>query len=352
MLFGKKDHLVGLDIGSRTLKAAEIHEDKKGERSLKKFGVVDIAPGLIEDSAIKDHEAVTDSIRQLFKAYNLKEQNVAISIGGYSVIVKKINVQTMSEAQLQETIHFEAEQYIPFDISDVNLDFQILGENETNPNQMSVLLVAAKKEMVNDYINLVQMAGLNPCIIDVDAFALQNIFEINYALKDENVALIDIGASKTSLNILKGNVSVFMRDVSLGCGQINQKIVGLVDCSFEDAEQIKLGEQTERISRENLLEIVTSVVSDWCTEIRRALDFFYSTYPDDQIKRIILSGGGANIKDFRRLLAAETSAEVETINPFDKFFIDDERFDAKYLERIAPQAAICMGLATRRVDDK
>jgi len=136
---------------------------------------------------------------------------VAISIGGYSVIVKKINVQTMSEDQLQESIHFEAEQYIPFDISDVNLDFQILGENEQNPNQMSVLLVAAKKDMVNDYVNLAQLAGLNPCIIDVDAFALQNIFEVNYDSKDENVALFDIGASKTSLNILKDDASVFMQ---------------------------------------------------------------------------------------------------------------------------------------------
>ena len=185
MLFGKKDHLVGLDIGSRTIKVAEIVENKKG-RSIRRFGMTDIAPGLIEDGSINDPETVAESIRQLFKSYNIKEQNVALSIGGYSVIVKKISVQTMEEEKLQESIHFEAEQYIPFDISDVNLDFQILGPNETNPNQMNVFLVAAKKEMVNDYINLVNLAGLNPCIIDVEAFALQNIFELNYDLKDEH----------------------------------------------------------------------------------------------------------------------------------------------------------------------
>ncbi len=352
MIFGKKDHLIGLDIGSQSIKAAVISETTKGS-SLERFGVAEIAPGLIEDGAIKDAEQVADTIRQLFKNYNFKGTNVAISVGGYSVIVKKINVQTMPEEQLQDTISFEAEQYIPFDISDVNLDFQILGENENNPNQMNVLLVAAKKEMVNDYVNLAQMAGLNPSIIDVDAFALQNIYEITCSpVEDENLALIDIGASKTSLNILKGTNSVFMRDVSLGCGQINQKIVSLVDCSTEEAEQIKYGNQTDKITSGDLSDIISSVVSDWCTEIRRALDFFYSTYPDDQIQKIILSGGGGNIKEFKQLLSVETSAEVATINPFEGLYVDTNRFDVEFLKRIAPQASISMGLATRKVDDK
>jgi type IV pilus assembly protein PilM len=351
MLFGKKNHLVGLDIGSRTIKAGEVVEGKRGP-TLKKFGMIDIPPGAIEDGAVNDPQIVSDAIRQLFRTYNIKEQNVAVSIGGYSVIVKKINVQTMPEEKLQETIQFEAEQYIPFDISDVNLDFQILGESEHNPNQMSVFLVAAKKEMINDYINLVNLAGLNPCIIDVEAFALQNIFELNYDMAEENIALIDIGASKTSLNILKGTQSVFMRDVALGCGQINQKIVQLIGCSIEEAEQLKQGEQPDKISPEDLKGIVTTVVADWCTEIRRALDFFYSTYPEDQITQIILSGGGANIEQFRKLLAQETSAKVELINPFQSLVIEDDAFDAAYIQQIAPQAAICMGLAIRRVDDK
>jgi type IV pilus assembly protein PilM len=350
MLFGKKDNLVGLDIGSRTIKAAEISEKGVG-KSLRRFGMADIAPGLIEDGAISEPEEVAEAIRGLYKSYGIREKNVALSIGGYSVIVKKINVQTMAEEQLQETINFEAEQYIPFDINDVNLDFQILGPNESNPNQMNVFLVAAKKEMINDYINLVTLAGLNPCIIDVEAFTLQNIFEINYDVKEENVALIDIGASKTSLNILKSINSVFMRDVSLGCAQINQKIISLINCSFEESEAVKLGAESEKISEEDLNQIITTVVTDWCTEIRRALDFFYSTYPDDQIKRIILSGGGGNIADFRRLLATEASAEVETINPFSNFNIDSS-LDPTYLEQIAPQAAISMGLAIRKMNDK
>lgn len=351
MLFGKKDSLVGLDIGSRSVKVAEIIDTKNGPK-LKRFGMADIPAGTIEDGAISDPDTAAETIRQLFKSSNIKEANVAVSIGGYSVIVKKINVQTMPEDQLQETIHFEAEQYIPFDISDVNLDFQILGENENNPNQMSVFLVAAKKEMVNDYINLVTLAGLNPCIIDVEAFALQNIFEANYDIHDENVALIDIGASKTSLNILKGSSSVFMRDVALGCLQINQKIMSLLDCSYEQAELLKFGEESKKMSAEELKQIVAAVVTDWCTEIRRALDFFYTNYPDDQIKRIILSGGGANIAEFRQLLASEASTVVETLNPLKKFTVDEKAFDPEFIRQIAPQAAIAMGLAMRKVDDK
>ena len=135
--------------------------------------------------------------------------------------------------------------------------------------------------------------------------------------------------------------------------QINQKITSLIDCSYDEAEQLKYGgDDTGRLSAEDLNGIVSSVVADWCTEIRRALDFFYSTYPDDQIKRIILSGGGANIGEFRQLLGVEASAEVETINPFRNIYVDDDSFDPEFIKQIAPQAAITAGLAMRKVNDK
>ncbi len=351
MIFGPKTKLVGLDIGSRTIKAAEAVE-VKGGWALKSFGSVDLAPGAIEEGVVKDPQVVADTIGELFGLYNIKQSNVAISIGGYSVIVKNITVQNMPEEQLYESINFEAEQYIPFDINDVNLDFHILGETEHNPNQMNVLLVAAKKDMINDYVNVMDMAGLNLCIIDIDAFALQNIYDLNYADVKENVALIDIGAGKTSLNILKNHVSVFMRDVSLGCNQINQKIAQMLNCSMAEAEDLKLSGNSEQISAADLKQIESSVVSDWCNEIRRALDFFYSTNPDDTIKHIMLSGGGANIKEFREELAIQTSAEVKTIDPFQAFDTRKYNIDSDYLEKISPQAAIAMGLAVRRVDDK
>jgi len=349
-MFGKKNHLFGLDIGSRTIKVAELTENRN-LFTVKKIGITDILPGLIKDGMIKKPEAIAESIRELLKSSNIKTQNVAISVGGYSVIAKKISLQNMSEEQLQDRINYEAEQYIPYDISDVNLDFQILGVNENNSNLMDVLLVAARKEFIKEYVGLVQMAGLNPCVIDVDGFSLQNIFEMNCDTKEESVALIDIGACKTSLNIMKENSSVFMRDVSFGCDQIDQQIMSSIECSSEEAEQIKLGRKTDKITNDELRNMVTSVYSGWCTEIKRAIDFYYSTYQAEQIKKIIISGGGSKIKDFLDLLSIETSVEVEILNPFENFDIDD-KIDSLYLEQIAPQMAICMGLATRRVDDK
>lgn len=351
MVFGPKNQLVGLDIGSRTIKVAEAVESKS-IWTLKKFGAVDIEPGWIEEGVVKDSQSVANAIRQLFQTNNIKNQNVAVSIGGYSVIVKNITIQNMPEEQLYESINFEAEQYIPFDINDVNLDFQIMGDSEQSPNQMNVLLVAAKKDMVNDYINLIDMASLKLCIIDIDAFALQNIYDLNYEAQGENVALIDIGASKTSVNILKNKTSVFMRDVSLGCNQINQRIVSIANCTMAEAEAIKQSEKPDKVSQEELKEISSSVVSDWCDEIRRALDFFYSTNPDEKIKQIVLSGGGANIREFRELLALESSAEVKMINPFEKFDIGDDQLDDVYLKQMASQAAISLGLAIRKMDDK
>ncbi|MFZ5562794.1 MAG: type IV pilus biogenesis protein PilM [Thermodesulfobacteriota bacterium] len=351
MFFGKKDHLVGLDIGSNMVKAAEVAVSSSG-RSLLRFGTMEMPAGAIVEEGIKDPEAVANTIKELFGLYNIKEDRVAISIGGYSVIVKKINVQNMTDEQLQEVIAVEAEQYIPFDINNVNLDFQILGDNDQNPNQIDVMLVAAKKETVNDYLNVIEIAGLTPVVIDVDAFALQNIYEINYEAEENCVALIDIGANKTSLNILKGNKSVFMRDVSFGCNQVNHHIATKINCSLEEAEELKLSDKQERISTDELNGIISSVVSDWTTEIRRALDFFYSTYSNDHLKCIYLSGGGANIPEFRQLLASQTSSELEIINPFASFTIKDDRLDSAYLKKMAPQAAICMGIAIRRVGDK
>ena len=350
-MFKKKNHLIGLDIGSRAIKVGEIIETRSGNR-LENFGVMDIASGLIEEGMIKKPEAIANAIRQLLAEQKIREQNVAISIGGYSVIVKKITMDMMEEKRLQESIHFEAEQYIPFDINDVNIDFHVIGESQNNPNKIDVLLIAAKKALVNDYVDLIQMAGLNPCIIDVDAFALQNIFELNYITEGEGVALIDVGASKTSLNILKENVSLFTRDISLGCGQIDQKIAALVNCNYDEAEKIKKDGQADIISTNDLREIISTVGTDWSAEIRRALDFFYSTYPDEQIKRIFLSGGGAYIVEFHNLLSREASAEVETFNPFGNLTINNDRIDSGFLEKVAPQAAICLGLSLRRVDDK
>jgi len=351
MLFRKKDHLIGLDIGSRTIKLGEVL-DKKEHRVLRKFGMANLPENAIKEGHIKEPGIVADIIKGLVRDLKIKEQNVATSISGYSVIIKKIVVGKMSEEELHENIQYEAEQYIPFDVQDVNLDFHILGEHEANPNQMNVMLVAAKEEIINEYLDLLEMADLTPCILDVDVFVLERIFGDSYLPEQKSVALVDIGANKMNVNIVKNNTSAFTRDVSLGGEEITREIAAQFSCSFEEAEQMKLGEITDKVPRKDLQQIIMSFVSNWSSEIRRVIDFYYSTYPDETIAQILLSGGASQTSGFLEHLAGETSCAVEMFDPFRSLTINEKDFDSSYLKRIAPQACICMGLATRRASGK
>jgi len=351
MIFGKKDHLVGLDVGSRTIKLAEVLDTKKG-RVLQKFGMVDVPQGAILEGRIKDPAVVADTIKRLINDMDVKEANVATSVAGYSVIIKRITVGRASEEELEDSIQYEAEQYIPFDVQDVNIDFHIIGEHETNPNQMHVMLVAAKKEIINEYVDLMEMATLNPRIIDIDVFALERVFEENYQDEQGNIALIDIGANKMNINIVKDYMSAFTRDVTIGGEQITREIASRFDCSFEEAEAVKLGESTEKAPEEQVHEIIHTYSSRWGDEVRRAIDFYYSTAPDEEIKRIVLSGGAAQTPGFSDLLAAETSVDVHMCDPFAGMTINERHNDVDYLQQVGSQAAICMGLALRRVDTK
>ena len=351
MAFSKKDRLIGLDIGSRSIKLGEVHDTKKG-RILQKFGLVDLPQNSIVEGRIKEPSVVADAIKGLMSDLKVTERNVATSVAGYSVIIKRITVGKQTEEDLHENIQYEAEQYIPFDLADVNIDFHIIGESELNPNQMNVMLVAAKTDIINEYIDLLDMADLNPCVIDIDVFALERVFEENYLNEEGTVGLIDIGANKMNINIVKGYMSAFTRDVNIGGEQITREIATRFDASFEEAEAIKLGRDKEKVPEEDVREIVYSTISSWGAEIRRAIDFYYSTGSDEDIGRIMLSGGASQTEGFSELLSAETSIDVQACNPFMGVKINEKQIEADYLEKVAPQGAICMGLASRRVDDK
>ena len=363
MIFERKENLIGLDIGSRTIKLAEVLQTKK-DRILQKFGMADLPRDAIVEGRIKEPTAVSDTIKGLINDLKVKEQNVATSVAGYSVIIKRITVGKLTEEELHDNIQFEAEQYIPFDVQDVNIDFHIIGEHESNPNQMQVMLVAAKKEIIDEYSDVLEMANLNPCVIDVDAFALEKVFEDSYLNEEGNIALIDIGANKMNINIVKEYMSAFTRDVSIGSEQIVRDIASRFECSFEEAEAVMLGKTKDKVpkeegetkdkapNKEEVQEIVRSFTLSWCREVRQAIDFYYSTYADEDIKKIILSGGGAMAEGLSGLLSAETSLDVEMCNPFANIKINEKQIDTNYLKKIAPQAVICMGLASRSLFDK
>ncbi|MCW7754743.1 pilus assembly protein PilM [Desulfobotulus sp. H1] len=351
MLFGKTNHLVGLDIGSAMVKAAELVETKKG-MVLRRFGALALKAGAIEDGIIKDPEHVAAVIRELFSLYQLRNDRVALSIGGYSAIIKKISMPVMEEDALQKSILVEAEQYIPFDIQDIRMDFQVMGENPQNPNQLNVLLVAAKKDLVTQYVEVAELAGLTPAVVDVDALAVQNIYEFVHGISSEEVVLLNVGAAKMSLNIVKEGDSIFMRDVSLGSRQIDSRIRSFTGCSEEEAESLKMAGGGKKMPEEEYSGVVGQVVGQWCTEIGRALDFFYSTYPGDRVEKIVLCGGGAHLETFRDALAAQTGSEVTVMNPFGLVHVDLDKIDEDDIRKMAPQAAVCMGLALRKMEDK
>jgi type IV pilus assembly protein PilM len=278
----KKNQLVGLDIGSHAIKLVEIEDTKKG-RILKNFGIIGLPQDAIVEGAIKEMEIVSSAIKTLYKNLKVKNKNVVTSISGYSVIVKKISIQKRGEAELDASIQDEAEQYIPFDINDVNLDYEILSppgeegpekKGEADKGLMDVMLVAAKKDIVEDYVSLLHLTGLSPAILDVDAFALQNAFELSSESISGCYALVNVGAEELGINAIKNGVSIFTRDSSYGGYQINEAIMSKFDVSYEEAEKIKLGgTKIDQKDKGALEEVFTSVISGWVNEIKRALDF-------------------------------------------------------------------------------
>lgn len=358
MAIPKKNQLVGLDVGSHSIKLVEIDHSKKGP-ILKSFGVVGLPPNAIVEGSVKEMEIVASAIKNLYKNLKVKNRKVATSISGYSVIVKKIDLPAQEGADLEATIQERAEQYIPFDINDVNLDYDLLvpetetkeeGEGSGKPRE--VMLVAAKKEMVEEYVGLLQLAGLSPMVLDVDAFALQNAFEMSSPDQQGCYALVNIGAEELGINAVKNGVSMFTRDSSYGGAQITEAIMKELKVSYEEAEKIKLGGTKVEKERAILEEIFTSVVSSWAQEIKRALDFLATTYPDETIERVFLSGGSSRIPGFQKYLEAETGIPVELFNPFSNLIINEKRFDTNYLSYMAPQAAVAVGLALRSIGDK
>jgi len=362
----KKNQLVGLDIGSHSIKAVEINDSKKG-MSLKNFGAIGLPKDAIVEGAVKEMEVVAAAIKNLFRNLNIRNKNVATSISGFSVIVKKINISQREEAELESSIQDEAEQYIPFDISDVNLDYEVLDDRSNQEEEgtgekdekasgasgaMDVMLVAAKKDIVQDYESLIHLAGLNPVVMDVDAFALQNAFELSMEDMKGCYAIINIGAEELGINAVKNGISIFTRDSSYGGSQITEAIMSKFNLSYEEAEKMKLGGIKVEKEKSALEEIFTSVVSGWVQEIKRALDFLSSTYPDEKIERIYISGGAYRIPGFRKYLEIETNILVEELNPFINLTINEKAFDPRYLSYMAAQAGVAVGLALRSVGDK
>ena len=352
MLFKRSKPVVGLDIGSSAVKAIELKASGRGFKVVA-IGVEPVPPDSIVDGAIIDASAVTDAVRRLLQSPRFKAKDVVASLSGSSVIVKKISLPVMSDDDLNQSIQWEAEQYIPFDIQDVNLDYQILTPIAQRQGTMEVLLVAAKKDKIADYTGVVSAVGRNAVVVDVDAFALQNAFETNYGIEPGRVvALVNAGASATNINLVCDGTSLFTRDVGIGGNAFTEAIQKELGLPFDGAEDAKKGLPVDGVGPDDLRPVLTAVMDNVLLEIEKTFDFFKATSSNDRIDRVIVSGGGSLVEHFEQALRERLGVEVERFDPFKTVSIDPAALQNGLAADFAPVCAVALGLALRKGGDR
>jgi type IV pilus assembly protein PilM len=346
---GKKN-LVGLDIGSSSVKAVEL--TKKGNAlQLLNMGFENLQTDTIVDGQIMELNNVSNVIASIFNEHQIRTPRVAAGVSGHSVIVKNIVLPQMSEEELQESFSWHAEEHIPFDIADVNLDYELTSKSSESLN---VLMAACKSDKIANVKQAIQLAGKQPVIIDVDAFALQNCYEVNYQPKPgEVVALLNIGAATMNINILNGSRSVFARDASVGGSQYTSLLQKELGLSFEQAEGVKRGMALpEGVEARPIQPIIETVSDILALEVRKTMDFYRATASEGEtaIQKILLAGGGSKLPGLSDYLARRFEIPVEVFNPFRQIEVDARKFDPDYMREIVPEMAVAVGLALRGVE--
>jgi len=356
MLFGKRDQLFGLDIGSSSLKMAEVRRTGKGYQ-LVNAGTVPVPPESIVEGAVMNAPAVVDAILELLEKHKPATRNVATAVSGHSVIIKKITLPHMSEEELEQSIQWEAEQYIPFNIQDVNLDYQVLSNGKDKDvgegaDQMDVLLVAAKRDLVEDYAGLLREANLRPVLMDVASFAVENMIEANQPVEDDEViAVFNIGASITNVNIFRKGGPLFTRDIHFGGNQYTEAIQKKAHVSVQEAEKRKVAVgDTSRVS-DVVREAVDGVTESLLNELQRSMEFFLTSSEGERIHRVILAGGCSALAGLAERMQERLGTSVVLADPFQSITFDPNRLDPKYLQEIAPLMGVSVGLAIRKVGD-
>lgn len=349
----KSQSIVGLDVGSSSIKAVELSKKSKGKNfDLTHLGVAQVPAEAIVQGAFLNSSAITEAIQEAIENAKIKTNNVAAAVCGHSVIVKKVSLPQMTRDELDEQIRWEAEQYIPFDVNEVNLDFQIL-ETSDSEGQMDVLLVAAKKDLIDDYVQVIREAGLTPVAVDVAGFAIENAFEINYdTAPDDVIALVNIGAQVVNINIMAGGVPCFTRDITTAGNQYTEEIQKALSISFEEAERIKLGghgTDSQDVVPQEVEQAMQSVTETVIGEISRSLDFYAATTAESRINKVYLSGGSAKVSGLEAAFHERTGLDVETLNPLSRMLPSD-RFDQEYLDDMSTALSVGVGLALREAD--
>jgi type IV pilus assembly protein PilM len=342
-LFGRGKRSVGLDIGSGFIKMVEV--DHSGDQpEVVRVAMRPLLPDAIVEGEIMDPGLVADTVRGLIQEVGLKKKDVVTAVGGHDVIIKKIEMDRMKEAEARQVIRWEAEQHVPFDIKSVELDFQVLDPDAAGV-QMQVLLVAAKRELVENKVSLIMDAGLNPSIIDVDAFALHNAFELNYPEGMRGiVALVNMGHEMTNVNILEDGVPILTRDIPFGSRKLREDLQRERGLTAEQAEDVVQG----RGELQGLDQFVQTSADEVAVGIERAAAFLMTQQADAGLGRIYLSGGGSRIPGMPQALGSRMGVETQVVNPFERVPVASDAPLNLILDEAGPMLLLPLGLALRK----
>jgi type IV pilus assembly protein PilM len=351
MLFGKKKSVAGLDVGSSAIKIVEL-DGKMNNLSLVSLGFENLPDDTIIDGQIMEMNVVSDVIQNICTNHKINANQVVTGVSGHSVIIKNIVLPSMSKEELEESIDWHAEEHIPYDLADVSLDYQITSENSEST---SVLIAACKRERIDNIKQAIQLSGRQPLVIDVDTFALQNCYEVNYQPDESQiVTLLNIGAATMNVNIVQGTRSLFTRDITVGGSQFTDVLQRSLGISFQQAEAVKRGvmEATDGVEEKSIEPLMNDVTEIVALEIQKTFDFYRATTDDSEIvmQKILISGGGSKLKGLAEDLSARLELPVEVLDPFRQIKVDTRKFDPDYLSEIMPEMAVAVGLAVRGVE--
>ncbi len=345
----REESYVSIDIGSSSIKMLEVRTTLERLEILN-WGVTPTPTSAIQSNMVTEPDRVAEAVRGLLESKGVRAHKAITAVPGPAVMIKRITLPAQSKQEIANTIMFEAGNFIPEELDNVNLDYQVTDILD-EAKQMEVLLVAAKKDIVSSYAESLRAANLQPIVVDVDYFALDNMYEINYdAVPDQVVALVNIGARYSSIHILKGGRSTFTGDVPVGGRDITEALTRDLGISADEAEKVKTGDTRVSVDPEQLTMALGPAVDALIEEIHYALSFFWTAATDERIDVLYLSGGAAHTPELARRLGERTEAPVEVSEPFNRISLATSVDPV--LRRRGPEFAVAMGLAMRRPADK
>lgn len=343
---GGGESCIGLSIGTSSIKLVELKKTGKTWKLLH-FGVVQLGEDAVINREIVNQIAVVESLKTLIGQLKLKSRNVCTSLSGTSVIIKRMSLEVPNPKEIQEQVFWEAEQYLPFDVSEVVMDYHVISRGKGGGAKTDVLLVAVKKNVLESYMASVEDAGLKAKVVDVDFFAMQNLFEANYPTNpQEAVAIVDLGASSLKIVVVHGGVPVFTKDAAIGGANLTAEIKRQLNLSYSDAEMLKTGAHADGMPQE-VNDLMHITAENFATEIKRALDFYNASSAGAPVSYVLITGGSAKIPELSRIIEETAGLPVQMLNPFNAISYDPSIFTQEYISAIAPMAAIPIGLAIR-----